>query len=131
MGGSGFTASTQVNVGGASCVNVIASSPTSLSCTTPAHALGSADVEVRNPDGQSSVISNGCGYNPAIGIGTIVPGHGPVGGGTAITITGTGLTAASTISFGGAPCYPVNVLSSTTVTCTTSFHAAGTVSASV
>lgn len=44
-------------------------------------------------------------------ITSISPGSGPAGGGTAVTIHGTGLTGATAVLFGGAPATGVTVLS--------------------
>ena len=44
-------------------------------------------------------------------ITSISPGSGPTGGGTAVTIHGTGLTGATAVLFGGAHASGVTVLS--------------------
>jgi hypothetical protein len=63
-----------------------------------------------------TAVASGCGATstaptsppaaPTPTIATITPDVGTTGGGTAVTITGTGFTAASTVSFGGAPVIP-------------------------
>jgi hypothetical protein len=55
------------------------------------------------------------------------PNTGNTNGGTVITLTGTNLTNASSVSFGGIPSSSVTVINETTVTCVAPAHAAGMV----
>ena len=57
----------------------------------------------------------------------VVPAVGSIGGGTAITITGTGFVAGATVTLGGAPAATVVVASATTITAATGARAAGVV----
>ncbi len=57
---------------------------------------------------------------------TIDPVGGPLAGGTAVTIIGTRLSAANSVKIYGVPCTNLNVVNSTTLTCVTGAHAAGT-----
>jgi hypothetical protein len=57
----------------------------------------------------------------------ISPNSGPAAGGTGVTLTGTGLTGATVVTFDGVAATSVNVVNSTTVTAVTPAHAAGTV----
>jgi photosystem II stability/assembly factor-like uncharacterized protein len=60
ISGTGFvpTAGIQVLFGGvAAAINLGSSTATSLSVTTPAHAAGTVDVQVTNPDGQAAVLA--------------------------------------------------------------------------
>lgn len=62
VNGTNFSASTGLRVlfGGVDgTVNLGASSSTSIAVTTPAHAAGTVDVTVINPDGQSATLANG------------------------------------------------------------------------
>jgi hypothetical protein len=52
---------------------------------------------------------------------------GSASGGTGVTLTGTGLTGATAITFDGTPATSVNVVNSTTVTAVTPAHVAGVV----
>jgi len=52
---------------------------------------------------------------------------GPASGGTGITLTGTGLTGTTLVTFSGIEATSVNVVNSTTVTAVTPAHAAGIV----
>lgn len=64
-------------------------------------------------------------------ITNISPNSGPAAGGTGVTITGTGLTDTSSITFDGISATSVNVINSTTVTAVTPAHAAGAVDVEV
>lgn len=60
-------------------------------------------------------------------ITSILPGAGPITGGTAVTITGLNFVGTPSVTFGGLACTSVVVVSSTTITCVTPAHTAGTV----
>ncbi len=70
---------------------------------------------------------------PAFAVTAVAPNRGPVGGGTAITITGTSFVAggALAVAVGGVAATSVVRQSSTTITATTPAHATGTVSIAV
>jgi hypothetical protein len=57
----------------------------------------------------------------------INPSSGAASGGTGFTLTGTGLTGATSVTFDGIPATDVNVVNSTTVTGVTPAHAVGVV----
>ncbi|MCC5792641.1 MAG: IPT/TIG domain-containing protein [Legionellaceae bacterium] len=57
----------------------------------------------------------------------IVPASGPSSGGTGFTLTGTGLTGATSVTFGGIAATSVHVVDSTTVTGVTPAHEVGAV----
>jgi len=62
-----------------------------------------------------------------LAVNSISPNTGPPGGGTLVTITGTGFQSGATVSFGGAAATLVTVLSSTQVQATTPAHGNATV----
>jgi hypothetical protein len=69
--------------------------------------------------------------NPAPTVAGIAPVSGSTLGGTATTITGTGFLAGAGVRFGGLSATNVSVVSSTSITATTTAHAAGTVDVQV
>ena len=126
--GTGFLAGATVSLGGTAATGVTVVSSTSITATTPAHAAGAVNVVVTNTDSQSGTLTNGYTYgNPAPTVTSISPSSGPVAGGTAVTITGTGFLSGATVSLGGTPATGVVVNSSTSITATTAAHAAGAV----
>jgi hypothetical protein len=59
---------------------------------------------------------------------SVSPNSGPVAGGTSVTITGTNLTAATSVTFGGAAATTYSVVNATTITATVPAGTAGAVS---
>jgi hypothetical protein len=60
-------------------------------------------------------------------VSEVTPNSGPTGGGTIVTISGSGFAAGAAVSFGGAAATSVNVAGSTSITAITPAHAAGAV----
>ena len=52
--GTNFTGATSVTVGGVACTPYTVGSPTSITCTTGAHAAGTANVQVTTPNGTTA-----------------------------------------------------------------------------
>jgi len=65
--------------------------------------------------------------NTAPIISSLSPTSGPAGGGTTVTISGTGFATGATVTFGGTAATNVNVVGSTTITAVTPAHASGAV----
>jgi hypothetical protein len=60
-------------------------------------------------------------------VDSVSPPTGPVGGGTGVTISGSGLTGSTGVTFGGTAATGFVVSGDSTVTCTSPAHAAGAV----
>jgi hypothetical protein len=128
--GTGFLTGATVSLGGTAATGVTVVSSTSITATTAAHAAGAVNVVVTNTDAQSGTLANGYTYtasNPAPTVTAITPSTGTTGGGTAVTITGTGFLTGATVSLGGTAATGVTVANSTTINATTAAHAAGAV----
>lgn len=123
--GSGFVSGATVKFDTSPC-NTPSVSSTTISCTTSSHPEGAATITVTNPDGQIASRSGIFFYSSqaAPTVSSVSPGVGPAGGGTTLTITGTGFDNSS-VSIGGTACTSVNVVSATQITCTTSAKTAG------
>ena len=65
---------------------------------------------------------------PVPAVSGVTPNAGPTGGGTSVTISGSGFAAGATVRFGGVAATSVNVNGSTSITAITPAHAAGSVS---
>ena len=124
--GSGFIAIPTILIGGVPCTDVYFGRSGYLECYTGAAPAGLVDVTITNSDSGTVTATNAYTYDGPT-IGSIDPNHGPMAGGTTITINGTGFANGTTITVGGAPCTSVVVVSSTQITCVTPEHSAGTV----
>lgn len=129
--GTDFMAGATVTIDSVACTVTAETPPTSITCTTPAHAAGAFDVSVTNPDGQTSTLTNGFTYLAPPTVASVSPNSGALAGNTTVTVTGTGFFNGATVDFGGSACATVLVTSSTTLTCITSAHAAGAVTVTV
>ena len=128
--GTGFVSGASVSIGGTAASNVVVVSGTSITAKTPAHAAGAVNVVVTNSDGQSGTLTGGYVYtstNPAPTVSSISPTSGPIAGGTAVSITGTGFVSGASVSIGGTAASNVVVVSGTSITAKTPAHAAGAV----
>ena len=117
--GSGFTKRVITNFGDIAQDATVVSMG-SYSATAPLRASAPWVMQMATFRGQSS-------SNPAFTLSGISPSSGSASGGTKVTITGTGVTAGATVTFGGSAATNVAVTNSTTITATTPAHAAGAV----
>jgi hypothetical protein len=130
--GAGFAAGASVSVGGVAASGVTVASATSITATTPAHAVGAVSVTVRNLDGQSGTLASAFTYLAAPpAVSTVAPSLGSPDGGTVITITGTGFAAGASVTIGGSAATGVGVSGGTTITATTPTHNPGIVDVTV
>ncbi|RKN12025.1 IPT/TIG domain-containing protein [Streptomyces radicis] len=85
---------------------ITANSPTSVTVVSPSGS-GVVDVRVTTPGGTSNPLP--FFYVPAPLKTGVDPLSGPTAGGNVVTITGTGLTTASSVSFGASTAVPTVV----------------------
>ena len=132
ISGTNFLAGATVTVGGTAATAVTVVNSSTITATTPAHASGAVGVTVTNPDTQSATLASSFTYLvPPPTVTGVSPAFGPIDGGTAVTITGTGFAAGATVTIGGDPATGVTVVNSTSITATTPAHAAGPVGVTV
>ncbi|MEV0363231.1 ice-binding family protein [Nocardia fusca] len=127
--GTGLTGATAVSFGGTPATLFTVNSDTQLTVLTPAHAAGTVLVTVTTPGGTSNGVA--FTYIPVPTLTGVTPNSGPPSGGTVVVLTGTGLTGATAVSFGGTPATLFTVNSDTQLTVLTPAHAAGTVPVTV
>ena len=131
INGTGFLPglTTTVTIGASTCSGVSVVSSTTTTCTTTAGPAGEVQATVTNADNQSGMFSPAYTYVPPPVVTLVNPAEGVTNAGTSVTITGSGFTAGATVTFGGSlfPCTGVSVASSTSLTCTTPTHVAGSV----
>ncbi len=136
INGTGFQSGANVNVGGVAATGVVFVSGGQLTAVTPAHAVGTVDVQVRNPGrGGNVTLSSSFTYTgtggSGISLSSMSPTFGPPGGGTAVTINGSGIQSGASVTFGGTPATNVALISSSQITCVAPAHAAGAVDVKV
>ncbi|WP_228796579.1 beta strand repeat-containing protein [Nocardia nova] len=123
--GTNLTGATSVSFGGTPATSFTVDSATQITAVAPAHAAGTVLVTVTTAGGTS----NGVAYTyvavPVLT--TIAPSSGPIAGGTTVVLTGTDLTGATSVGFGGTPATSFTVNSATQITAVAPAHAAGTV----
>jgi hypothetical protein len=127
--GTNFTAGATVNVGANPATGVVVVNATTITCTTPAGAVGAADVSVTTAGGTASLAA-AFTYNPSPTITTVEPDAvGAVSGGMHHTITGTGFVAngagPNTVTIGGNACTNLVTVDDTTITCDSPTGTAG------
>lgn len=118
-----------VNFDGIAATDVVVVSATEITCTTPAHVAGLSDITVTNPD--FLLITATDAFEFIGSVDSVTPNHGPLTGGTSVTISGSGFIDGSTVTFGGAPATDVVVVDQATITCVTPAHALGSVDVEV
>ncbi len=138
--GSNFSGTPVVRFGSTQATNVSVNSSTSLTATVPPASAGTVDVTVSNApptrvsgSGPTSTTSSADQYTyegPPVVTG-VSPSGGPVAGGTTATVTGTGLSGATEVDFGGNRATNVSVTSSTSLTATAPAGSAGAVDVTV
>jgi IPT/TIG domain len=136
--GENFRAGAQVRVGNDPLPTMFLG-PTELVATVSKHAAGvvqativqEGDPAVEVPDGLQFVDtapSPPPAAQSALLIATIEPSSTGIGGGDAVTITGTGFTANTLVRFGGLPARSVRIDSTRIITAVTPMHRPGAVS---
>ena len=129
INGTNLSGTTAVKIGGVACTSLQVLSPTVVKAVTPAGTIGDAPISI--------VSSNATSLAPTPftyvlqSITSVSPNNGIYSGGTAITITGTFLSGATSVKVGGVPATNVVAVNSTTVTAVTPAGSVGAASVEV
>lgn len=117
--GANFMNGTTVFFGGIAATGVVVSSPEAVTATPPAHAAGAVDVRIVTAGG-AAVAAGAYTYvaPPVPTVSRLVPNYGSPDGGETVTITGTGFTGATAVTFGSTAATNVTVVSDTSITVT-------------
>ena len=111
--GSGFTGATSVSFGTSPGSNLNVVSDTALTVDSPAGS-GTVHVTVTTPGGIS--LAGPADQFTYLGVTGVSPPSGPLGGRTPVTVTGSGFTGATSVSFGTSPGSNLNVVSDAELT---------------
>ena len=129
--GTGFTGASAVDFGAHAASSFAVNSATSITATAPAGS-GTVDVTVTTPGGTSATsTADEYSYTPAPTVAQVAPAAGPTGGGTSVTITGTGFTGTTAVDFGSTAATNVTVVSGSQITATAPAGSTGTVDVTV
>ncbi|QKV93118.1 IPT/TIG domain-containing protein [Streptomyces sp. NA02950] len=126
--GSGLSGATAVRFGSASATSFTVVSPTQIIAVAPPGS-GSVQVTVVTPGGTSNGVSYT--YASAPVLTSIAPSQGSVNGGNTVTLTGSGFTGATAVTFGFQPAVSFTVVSSTQITAVVPPGSAGAVPVTV
>ncbi|QGF23126.1 IPT/TIG domain-containing protein [Raineyella fluvialis] len=128
--GTGLTGATSVMFGKTAGTQISVISDTSLSVLSPAASAGTVDVRVTTPGGTSQK-SKADSFTfvpaPVPTVGSLSPSTGSTSGGVLVTITGTGLTGATSVMFGKTAGTQISVISDTSLSVLSPAASAGTV----
>lgn len=110
---------------GNTCASVAPQSSCTLTYTPGGTVVAQTSFPIQgsNTNAVTAVIKIDAG----ITIDTVSPSSGPASGGTGVTLTGSGFTGATSLTFGGTATTSLNVVSSTSATAVTPAHATGAV----
>jgi acid phosphatase len=72
INGSAFVSGATINIGGTAATNVNVVNSTTINATTPAHAAGTVNVMVTNPDAQTGTLTNGFTFTAPQGGETVL-----------------------------------------------------------
>jgi alpha-tubulin suppressor-like RCC1 family protein len=127
IAGADLGAATAVKFGTIAATSFTVNSDSSITATAPPGS-GTVDVRVETPTGVSPpVAADRYTYQPAPTVTKLSVKTGPAAGGTSVTITGTGLTGATSVSFGETAATSYTVNSSTSIVATSPAAIAGAV----
>uniref|UniRef100_UPI000A470A2F beta strand repeat-containing protein n=1 Tax=Nocardia shimofusensis TaxID=228596 RepID=UPI000A470A2F len=113
--GTGLTGATAVSFGGTPATSFIVVSDTQITAIAPA-GTGTVQVTATTVGGTSGGVSYT--YVAVPSVSGISPDEGPETGGTTVTVTGSGFTGASAVSFGATPATSFTVVSDSQITAT-------------
>jgi uncharacterized protein with beta-barrel porin domain len=132
--GTGFSAApgTGAVKFGATNATYTINSNTQITATAPANAAGTYDITVTTPGGTSATsASDQYTYIAAPTVTAVAPTAGPTSGGSTVVITGTNLSNATAVFFGGTAATGYTINSSTQIIATAPASAPGTVNVRV
>lgn len=113
--GTNFTGATGVNFGATPATNVVLVNSTTITATSPS-GTAPVDVTVTTSAGTSAVNAPADRFTYVPTVTGVSPSSGPAVGGGGATITGTGFTNATSVTFGANAALPYTIVNDTTIT---------------
>ncbi len=107
------------------CASVAPQSTCTLTYTPGSTVVAQTNFPIQGSN--TNAVTAAIQIAAGITIDTVSPSAGPASGGTGITLTGSGFTGATNLTFGGTAATSLNVVSSTTVTAVAPAQATGAV----
>jgi hypothetical protein len=119
-----------VSVGSAGVAFTVTNDTHITIAAMPAHSAGTVDIQVVSSDAMTNVNTTGddYAYQNIPAVTGLSPSSGPGSGGTLVTITGSGLTGTTAVSFGSSAVSGLSVVDDGHVVVNTPAHSAGVVS---
>ncbi|MDX3240260.1 IPT/TIG domain-containing protein, partial [Streptomyces sp. ME03-5709C] len=114
--GTGLSGATAVRFGSTPAVSYTVNSATQITAVAPPGSPGGVLVTVVSPTGTSNAVSYTYTAVVVPALTALTPASGPTTGGTAVTLTGTGLSGATAVRFGSTPAVSYTVNSATQIT---------------
>ncbi|MEU7241324.1 IPT/TIG domain-containing protein [Streptomyces sparsogenes] len=130
ISGTGFTGATAVTIAGVAAASFQVVNDTTIVAVTAPHAPVSGPVTVTTPSGTGVSTGSYTYLTPAPTITGIFPAQGPAGATTQVSISGTGLSGATSVTVDGTP-VTFTVVSDNQIIATLPPHASGTVTVAV
>ena len=134
ISGQNFTGTTGVLFGDQPGTGITIIDDTRLTVITPASPAGTVPVSVTNPAGTGSSPDPSTMFRyviPLPQLTSVTPSSGSIGGGTLVTITGSGFATARLVQFGSQTATELIVLDDSHLTVITPVNPVGTVAISV
>ncbi|GAA0900058.1 IPT/TIG domain-containing protein [Streptomyces asiaticus] len=128
--GTNLLGATAVRFGAVNATSFTVVSATQITAVAPAGS-GAAQVTVSGPGGTSNGVSYAYVVVAVPVLTAVSPGQGPVGGGNTVTLSGSGLTGVTAVTFGSTPALSFTVVSATQITAVAPPGAAGPVQITV
>lgn len=124
--GTEFRSVTAVTFGGVAATSYVVNSPTRITAVAPARAVsGAVDLAV-TAGGGTAVLSGAYTYRQAV-INSVSPLSGGTAGGTSVIISGSNLSGATAVTFGGTAASSFVVNSDSQITAVTPARSSGSV----
>ncbi len=129
IAGTGFTGATKVTFGAVAATSYIVVSDTLITAVSPAQAAGTRDIVVTTAGGTNTAVAAVDLFSYVVPVPTVTgvaPPTGTTAGGTTVTITGTGFTGATKVTFGAAAATSYTVVSDSEITAVSPPQSIGT-----